>query len=216
MAAGQIGRVLCAGAAPLLVLLCSLPASAQEMTPKPRRDRWEIGFIADALFLSRFHNLKEEGRAQYEFKWPAVLVGGRAGYYPQKFLGFEAEALFGYGQVGKRTSREPDTFRKPGDLKPPWFVPLRAHVVGQVPLARFVPFVLLGGGILNAKSTEMGRDTDAMFDLGIGAKYFATKHAVPRLDLRLDMTQREGGGLSEGVALHTEIMLGISINFGVH
>jgi hypothetical protein len=62
----------------------------------------------------------------------------------------------------------------------------------------------------------MGKDTDALFYLGIGAKYFATKHVVPRLDLRLDMTQREGGGLSEGVALHTEIMLGVSINFGVH
>ncbi|HKY35756.1 MAG TPA: outer membrane beta-barrel protein [Polyangiaceae bacterium] len=215
MAAGKIGRALCMGAPPLLVLLSSLQASAQD-APKPRRDRWEIGFIADALFLSRFHNVKEAGRAQYEFKWPAVLVGGRGGYYPQKFLGFEAEALFGYGQVGKRTSREPDTFRRPDELKPPWFVPLRLHVVGQVPVSRFVPFVLLGGGILNAKSTEMGKDTDVLFDLGIGAKYFATKHVVPRLDLRLDMTQREGGGLSEGVALHTEIILGVSANFGVH
>ena len=215
MAAGKIGRALCTGVAPLFVLLSSLQAGAQE-APKPRRDRWEIGFIADALFLSRFHNLKEQDRAQYEFKWPAVLVGARGGYYPQKFLGFEAEALFGYGQVGKRTSREPDTFRRPDELNPPWFVPLRLHVVGQVPVARFVPFVLLGGGILNVKSTEMGSDTDALLDMGIGAKYFATKHVVPRLDLRLDMTQREGGGLSEGVALHTEIMLGISVNFGVH
>jgi hypothetical protein len=84
-----------------------------------------------------------------------------------------------------------------------------------LPTARWVPFVLLGGGVINVKSVEMGKDTDVLLDLGLGAKYFVTQHVVPRFDLRLDMTQREGGGFFDGVALHGEIMLGISVNFGV-
>jgi hypothetical protein len=69
---------------------------------------------------------------------------------------------------------------------------------------------------MHVKTTEMGSDADLLLDLGIGAKYMVTHHVVPRLDLRLDMTQREGGGVSNGVALHGEVMLGISVNFGVH
>jgi len=214
MAAGKLGRALFVlGAWAIATLVCS-PAAAQE-TPKPRRDRWEVGFLADALFISRFHNFKEQDRPQYEFKWPAVLVGGRGAYFPQKFLGLELEAAFGYGVVGRRTSRVAEDFRGPDDLKPPRFIPVRAHVIGQVPGSPLVPFALLGAGFIHVKSTEMGRDLDLLLDLGIGAKYMVTKHVVPRLDLRLDMTQREGGGLSEGVALHGEVMLGVSVNFGV-
>jgi hypothetical protein len=93
---------------------------------------------------------------------------------------------------------------------------VRAHAIAQLPDSRFVPFVLLGAGVLSAKSVEMGYDSDFLLDLGIGGKYFVTSHVVPRLDLRLDMTQREGGGISKGVALHAEVMLGVSVNFGVH
>jgi hypothetical protein len=175
-----------------------------------------VGFLADALFVSRFHNFREEGKPHYELKWPAVLVGARGAYFPQKFLGLELEAAFGYGVVGRRTSRVEENFRGPDDLKPPRFIPVRAHVIGQVPGSRLVPFALLGGGLLHVKSTEMGSDADLLLDLGIGAKYMVTQHVVPRLDLRLDMTQREGGGFSQGVALHGEVMLGISVNFGVH
>lgn len=214
MVAGKLGRMSCSVACSALAATLSLDAAAQE-TLRPRADRWEVGFLADTLFISRFHNLKEQDAPQYEFTWPAVLVGGRLGYYPERFLGLETEAAFGYGKVGKRRSQLMGAVRGPDDLEPPRFITARAQMALQLPLSRFVPFALLGGGILNAKSTEMGGDSDLLFELGIGAKYFVSRHIIPRLDLRLDMTQREGGGLDDGVALHGEVMLAIGVNFGV-
>ena len=85
----------------------------------------------------------------------------------------------------------------------------RGFVVGQVPFERFVPFARVGGGVIRAKSDRLGKDTDFMLITGIGAKVAVSKVFTPRLDLQLDMTQKVGGGFSEGIALHPEILLGI-------
>ena len=163
--------------------------------------------LADALFISRFHNFKEPGAQQYRFAWPAVLLGGRATYFPEKYFGGEVEAAFGSGAVGERISLSAP--QGSDDINVPWFAPVRAHALVQLPVGRVVPFALMGAGVIYVESTQMGRDVDVIFDLGLGARYYATKYVVPRLDLRLDMTQREDGGLSDGVALHSEIMLGV-------
>ena len=55
------------------------------------------------------------------------------------------------------------------------------------------------------------RDADLMLEMGVGTKFFVTKRIAPRLDLRLDATQREGGGLTGGAALHGEVLLGVSV-----
>jgi hypothetical protein len=206
MLAGRLGRVVTLVGCAAGVLLAAPDARADD-PPRQRRERWEAGVLADALFISRFHNFKESGALQYRFDWPAVLLGGRVSYYPEKFWGAELEAAFGSGSVGKRVSLVKVEGR---DLiKNPWFAPVRAHAILQLPVGRVVPFALLGAGAIYVETTQMGRDVDLIFDLGLGAKYFATKRVVPRLDLRLDMTQREDGGLSDGVALHSEIMFGV-------
>jgi hypothetical protein len=53
-----------------------------------------------------------------------------------------------------------------------------------------------------------------MLVAGIGAKVAVTKVFTPRLDLHLDMTQKKGGGFSEGIAVHPEILLGIDFTLG--
>ena len=60
----------------------------------------------------------------------------------------------------------------------------------------------------------MGIDTDFMLEAGIGFKVMASKIVVPRFDLRLGMTQAEGGGFADGVALHPEVLLGLSFVLG--
>lgn len=206
MVAGRVGRAVALFGCVAAGLLVAPDARADD-PPRQRRQRWEAGLLADALFISRFHNFKEPGALQYRFDWPAVLLGGRVSYYPEKYWGAELEAAFGSGSVGKRVSLV--KVRGPDLIENPWFAPVRAHAILQLPVGRVVPFALLGAGAMYVESTQMGRDVDVIFDLGLGAKYFATKRVVPRLDLRLDLTQREDGGLSDGVALHSEIIVGV-------
>lgn len=211
MVAGRPGWVLAligAMAAGLLVAPAAHAADDDLPPPRQRKERWEVGAVADMLFISRFHNLKAPGSEQYEYRWPAVLLGARAGYFPERYLGFEAEAAVGTGAVGERVSSS-RRFRGPDLSEPPLFVPVRAHALLQFPLARVVPFALVGAGAIVVNSTQMGSDVDALLDFGIGAKYFATKRIVPRLDLRLDMTQREDGSLSDGIALHGEVAFSV-------
>jgi hypothetical protein len=63
---------------------------------------------------------------------------------------------------------------------------------------------------LHATSDIQGSDADFMAVLGVGAKYAVTKVFTPRLDLRLDATQREDGF----AAFSKEALLGASFTFG--
>jgi hypothetical protein len=181
---------------------------------RPKKHSWELGGFGDALFLSSFHNLKSPASPHYTYRHPAVLLGARAAYFPTTYLGIELDSAFGFGMTGRRTSTLPDDYMGPDLIKPTRFFVGRAHVIGQLPSSRFVPFALLGAGALYANDTQMRQDTDLLFELGLGAKYYATRHIVPRLDLRGDATQRRGGGLADGVAFHGEVMLGVSGTFG--
>jgi hypothetical protein len=67
---------------------------------------------------------------------------------------------------------------------------------------------------MRSHSKELGTDGDFLAEIGVGAKVMATKLLVPRLDLRLGMTQKKGGGFTDGVALHPEINLGLSFQLG--
>jgi hypothetical protein len=144
--------------------------------------------------------------SDYSTAW---LLGARFGYYPIQFAGFEIEAAHGWGRV-KETSDQP---LGAGGTSAQ-FNAVRGYVVGQYPIARFVPFGVVGGGILHATSDRMGDDIDFALVVGAGAKLAASKTFTPRLDLRFDMTQREGGGFSEGIAVHPEILLGIDFTLG--
>jgi hypothetical protein len=55
---------------------------------------------------------------------------------------------------------------------------------------------------------------DFLLQAGVGAKLYATDVIVPRLDFRLNLTQKQGGGFADGVAVHPEVLLGLGFAFG--
>jgi hypothetical protein len=87
-------------------------------------------------------------------------------------------------------------------------------LIGQLPTSRLVPFALIGAGMLRGTSDPTGSDTDFDLQVGAGFKVMATKILVPRLDVRLNMTQKDGGGFTDGIAVHPEILLGVSFTLG--
>jgi len=185
-------------------------AAPPERTPKFKwkNHLFEIGVITGPLFLNASHNLVEEGfqHADYSLVW---LLGARAGYYPIPFVGFEVDYAHGWAKVKETGLPE---LGAGGDGAQ--FNIGRAYVVGQYPVSRFVPFALIGAGVIQARSDRLGKDTDFALVTGLGAKVAVTRVFTPRLDLRLDLTQKKGGGFSEGIAVHPEILLGIDFTLG--
>ena len=53
-----------------------------------------------------------------------------------------------------------------------------------------------------------------MFEAGLGLKVMATKILVPRLDARLELSQKEGGGFTDGLTPHFEVLLGLGFVLG--
>ena len=82
-------------------------------------------------------------------------------------------------------------------------------MVGQLPTFFIVPYAVLGTGFIHGSSNIDGNDADLLFDAGIGAKVMSTKLLVPRIDLRFNVTQEEGGGMTDGIAVSPELMLGL-------
>jgi hypothetical protein len=195
-------------ASPVLPLPLPPEPDANELLPQ--RNTAELGVMGGALFVSPDHNLVGAGRPHQELNTPVWQVGLRAAYFPLTVVGVEAEWAHGFG------SGKDDDERAHLDV-------VRGHVIAQLPTNRFVPFVLLGAGLLRSShaegtraypGTSMGADTDFLLQGGIGFKVMATELLVPRVDLRLGMTQAEGGAFSDGVALHPELLFGLSFTLG--
>jgi Tetratricopeptide repeat len=179
------------------------PPSPSRLLPRP--NTLELGVMGGVLLVSDSNNLVEGGREQRAFELPAWQIGARVAYFPLAALGVEAEYTHGFARtekVGASPSESAD------------FNALRGHVIGQLPLSRFVPFALVGAGILHGTSRPTGADADLLLQAGLGAKLIATKLLVPRVDFRLGMTQKDGGKLTDGVAFHPEVLLGLALRLG--
>ena len=172
---------------------------------EPAADTFELGVLGGVLFVSDSNNLVERNHAHTKFKTGVGQAGLRVAYFPATAFGMEAEWAHGFG-VSKA--------QNPFPSKAANFDAVRGHFIGQLPGSRFVPFALLGAGILNGCSKPGGSDFDFLLEAGVGAKLYATKLVVPRLDLRLNMTQKEGGGFADGVSVHPEVLLGLSFTLG--
>jgi hypothetical protein len=209
-----------AAPAPVVEELPRGPAPPGQFAPPPQGEPkmiwknhlFELGVISGPLFLNSKHNLVEPGRlhADYTLAW---LLGARVGYYPVPFVGFELDGAHGWGRAKEAPGR-PNELRERIEDESAQFNTARGYVVGQYPVGRFVPFVLVGGGVIHASSARLGEDLDFMLVGGAGFKVAVTKHFTPRLDWHLNMTQQRGGGFSEGIALHNEILLGIDFTLG--
>lgn len=174
-----------------------------ELRPAPHT--FELGVLGGVLFVSDSNNLVERGQQHPRFKTGVGQAGARAAYFPFTFLGVEAEYAHGFG-VSKSQA--------PYSSAAAHFDVVRGHVIGQLPLPHVVPFALVGAGLLHGSSDPGGSDTDLLLQAGLGAKWIATELLVPRLDFRLNMTQKQGGGLGDGVALHPEVLLGLGFTLG--
>ena len=158
----------------------------------------ELGLAAGVLFVSRRHNFHIESQPHQKID-PAPELALRGAYYPIGWAGLEAEGAIG-------TSETED-----GTRANPWS--LRVSAVGQVPLWRITPFMLFGFGRMGNFSDAMGDDGDPLFHVGAGAKLFLTELVALRLDLRDNLTQRNGS--TEGMLTHSvELLVGASITLG--
>jgi hypothetical protein len=177
----------------------------------PKAGTAELGLTTGMLFVVGSNNLAEEGHPHTEFEAPVWQLGARAAFFPASFLGVEGEWAHGFGRVKSfagPTGREIDSSAAAN------FDVARGHVIGQLPYWQFVPFALVGAGVISERSKPSGSDLDVLFHAGVGAKIIATKVVVPRVDFRLNMTQRRGGGFTDGLAVSPEVLLGLSFRLG--
>ena len=173
----------------------------------PKRNTAELGALAGVMFVSNANNLHADDKPHTTFG-PAFQIGARAAFFPVKVFGVEAEYAHGFGHCDCNVGDGPKLSNSAR------FDVLRGHLIGQLPTSRLIPFALLGAGLVHAHSELGGADNDFAFEAGVGLKVMATRLLVPRLDARLNMAQRRGGGFTDGVAFNAEILAGLSFRLG--
>ncbi len=173
-----------------------------DLSPKDRQI--EIGLLTGPLLISGAHNLEEERFPHRKYSNPAWLLGLRAAYFMTKNGGLEVEYAHGWGSVAGSASTTLAGASGAGAQ----FNTFRGHLIAQLSGSRFVPFLLLGAGVLQASSDRLGTDGDFLLEGGLGAKLALNKFFLLRLDGRLEATQKEGGVFSDGIAIHGEVLLG--------
>lgn len=183
----------------------SAQAASFERDTEPRRGFWaepelagevgELGVFAGLFMPSSAHNLKQLGAPQQPLS-TAPTFGLRAAFLPIPYLGVEGEFAFAASQTDDDAHAAL------------WYV--RAHILGQAPLWRLVPFGLLGVGRLRAVGPSIGDDTDPTVYFGAGAKVALTPSWSVRLDVRDNMSQKWNA--PEGILTHSpEILLGVNL-----
>jgi OOP family OmpA-OmpF porin len=133
-----------------------------------------------------------------------ISGGARLGLFPFTFAGAEVE--------GGLTPSRGD----PGDA-PMTVVQLRAHGVAQLPLARLVPFAVVGGGMWGVYGAATGHDVDPTFHFGGGLKFALTQHVSFRLDVRDTLIQKNRllPSVRNGEMVHNgEVLGGVSFTLG--
>jgi outer membrane protein OmpA-like peptidoglycan-associated protein len=170
----------------------------------PERNMVELGVFGGVMLPSRVLELFE---ADFElprqgfkpYNRVAPEVGGRVGFYPSRFFGFEAEGAGMFAKVQ-------------GDRATLWRV--GGHLVGQVGLWNITPFVLIGPGALGVASDRsvVGNDVDLAFHFGGGLKLFLHRYVALRIDAR-DVVNAQRG-VKSGLSHSVEVLGGITFTFG--
>ena len=161
----------------------------------------EGGLYGGVILPSPRHNLFQASQGE-GFAWErlapaAASFGLRLGYYPIRWVGAELEQ----GLVPTHT-RETDTRVN--------LFTVRAHVLGQLPY-RLTPTVHAGAGVIGvSQDSALGGEVDTAIYFGAGAKFYATRWLVVRLDVRDVITEARGSG----VAHSPEILLGVGAVLG--
>jgi outer membrane protein OmpA-like peptidoglycan-associated protein len=172
----------------------------------------ELGIYGGAAFFSKQHNLQNletidaaPAQGHQELK-TGLDLGLRAGFYPLSWLGAEGEL----GVIPTKTDLT-------GDSATIWTY--RLHAVAQYPAYRLVPFVLIGAGGMNLRSSTsaLGKDSDPELHVGVGVKYAILQSLSARLDFRDNIMQenRTNPAIEDGdLVQNFELLLGLSFTLG--
>jgi outer membrane protein OmpA-like peptidoglycan-associated protein len=181
---------------------------------QPWIERWapephmgEIGIYGGILMPSPEHELFEPDLSVPDqgFEQLARIapdVGLRAGYYPSRFFGIEAE-----GGVMPTRLRDVN--------QPALLYTARGQLVFQLGLWSVTPFVLVGGGGLGVVSDRdvLGNDIDPLLHFGGGLKIYLNRYVMLRLDVRDLISHKQG--VDEIFNAHNlEVLLGLSFTLG--
>lgn len=169
---------------------------------RPEGRTVEVGVYGGVFLLNRDHELFDPQVELPLQGWQPLRrlnpdFGARVGYYPFRFVGFEAEGGAMPSKLDDGGSAVPFT--------------LRGHVVGQLGLWSVTPFVLIGGGMLGLRSSgPLGTDIDPALHFGGGVKIFINRWVMLRVDVRDVVSHRLG--VDETFKSHNlEALLGLSI-----
>ncbi|MBN2196362.1 MAG: OmpA family protein [Polyangiaceae bacterium] len=157
--------------------------------------QFETGAFIGLLFISPDHNFHEESQEHQKLA-TAFTLGKREGFMFLPYAGVEVEGMLGISRT------EDDQSAKAAAL--------RMHAVGQIPLGRVAPFVVVGGGGMGGLSDRMGNDLDPTFHFGAGAKIGLGEHGIIRVDLRDNVSQKNDADLGAGTH-HFELAVGLSL-----
>ncbi len=167
---------------------------------QPENHLFELGFFGGAFFPSDDHEFFDPTLQPRALDDLGPELGLRFAYLPLSFLGAEIEGAI----IPMSTESSAATL---------WTV--RGHAIGQIPW-RLSPFAVVGAGFMsvNSRTAVLGKDTDATFHWGLGAKYAVS----PSVSLRLDgrhivapaVNRPEIGSLTS----HFEVLLGASLVLG--
>lgn len=170
---------------------------------EPQRNLVELGVFGGLLRPSDDHDLYDPLTRPQDPLWTVGAdVGVRAGYFPLRPLGVEAE--FSANPTRVRTATNDFAF----------VYGLRGHVIVQMPIYRIVPFLLGGYGMMGVRSNILilGNDIDPAFHYGGGVKMYVQKRIVVRAEVR-QIVSAAATHQDSGTS-HFQALAGVSLVLG--
>jgi len=173
----------------------------------------ELGVYVGLADFAGQHNLQDlevvlapDSQYGHQSLNTGIDLGLRAGFFPLSFLGVEGEL----GVIPTKTAL---------DDRSATVWTYRAHLVGQYPGYRLVPFVVLGLGGMTVKShpDTLGTDSDPEMHWGLGAKWAFNEYVSARFDFRDSLMQKNMllSNVQDGDLVHNiELLLGASFTLG--
>ncbi len=171
----------------------------------PERNMWELGVFGGVMFPhSRIELFESDFDLPDQGFRPLRSIapegGARVAYFPVRIFGMEAEgAVLPTATVDGASAL---------------VYAARGHLMLQIPRWSITPFVLAGATGLGVASERaaLGNDIDLGFHFGGGLKFFLSRRAALRVDVRDTMTARRG--VDASVVHSPEVLLGLSLTLG--
>jgi OOP family OmpA-OmpF porin len=168
----------------------------------PERLMVEIGAFGGMFFSAEQHDLYDPDSG-YKPLWQASGgLGGRLAFFPERFIGVEAEGA-GYLARVRTSTNDPAAI---------WTA--RGHLIAQLPWWNVTPFVLVGGGALGVSSNPLilGSDIDPAMHWGGGVKLYLHRYVALRVEGRHVLSARQA--TQNSFTSHGEFLAGLTITLG--